>query len=463
MLNVNVRIVDSTTKQPTPVRLRISDEKGETYAPLGRLAMIPVGIGEDIGGSVKLNHEVFAYIDGVCEVSLPGGVSLRFQISKGPSWGTIDQTITLGSGQMTVRFEVHPAFESQQAKQIDFRAHLIDPVAANLEAAAEGLDVVQVLAKVHPILGNDGETYPTMPQLLNYSGQTPASARYGSEVYVNTLNTHPVLGQLALINTHRPIYPLAFGGADGTDDWSLCDWADQAHRKKGLVVWCNPFEESLKNGGEALVALILKKIDAIELSAQPRKVPFLPILYRLWNCGLFVPLVGSSAKVSNKTALGAMRTVVLGSEWVEAVREGLTYITNGPELTWKVQGEQIEASARSMTAFEQLELIADGKIIEKVEPEKLEDRSVASMIATIPEETRWVALRCTSRDGKVFAHSSTFSTSISSRDAHPVKYLLNCLLQTEDWINNEAHFASEKRKQQHLDRIEQARVQLTAN
>ena len=463
MLNVNVRIADATTKQPTPVRLRISDASGKYYPPLGRLEFIPTGIGEDVGGSVKLNHEVFAYIEGLCEVPLPAGVPLRFQVSKGPDWWAIDTTITLGAGQMSVRLELSKIFyDREPGTDIDFRAHLMDPVAANLEAAAEGLSLVHVLAKVLPILGNDGETYPTIPQLHNYSGQTPACARQGCEVYVNTLNTHPVLGQLALIHTHRPIYPLAFGGADGTDDWSLCDWADQAHRKNGLVVWCNPFEESLKNGGEALVALILGKIDAIELSAQPRKVPFLPMLYRLWNAGLIVPLVGSSGKTSNKTALGAMRTVVLGNNWIKNVRDGSIYITNGPELTWKVKGRQIEASARSISEFEQLELIVDGKAVEKHEPVKLEDRSVASMVATFPAEFRWAALRCTSRDGKAFAHSSTVYSSPGTPDPKAVAGLLKCQQLTEEWIQTEAHFASEKRKQQHLDRIEQARAILTS-
>jgi hypothetical protein len=476
MLNVNVRIADANTKQPTPVRLRICDESGKYFPPLGRLEFIPTGLGEDVGGSVKIDHEVWAYSDGVCEVPLPAGVPLRFQVSKGPSWHTIDTTITLGAGQMSVRLEIQRFSEGGHA--IDFRAHLIDPVSANLEAAAEGLGVVHVLAKVRPVLGNDGETYPTMPQLLNYSGQTPASARHGCEVYVNTLNTHPVLGQLALIHTHRPIYPLAFGGADGSDDWSLCDWADQAHRKNGLVVWCNPFEETLKNGGEALVALILGKVDAIELSAQPRKVPFLPMLYRLWSAGLHVPLVGSSAKQSNKTVLGAMRTVVEGKDWIESVRTGATYITNEPMLTWLISKNHVDAVLRSPMELDlQLELIVDGqvaksvKIVERVAREggasfsfwSDSDAPYVELTTEIPADARWAALRCTSRDGKAFAHTSIISKNDSPRDPKAVAGLLNYLQQTEDWINNETHFANPKRKQQHLDRIAQAREKLSEN
>jgi hypothetical protein len=460
MLNVNVRITDPNTKLPTPVRLRINDANGKYYPPLGRLEYIPTGTGEDVGGSVKIDHEVWASIDGVCEVPLPAGVPLRFQVSKGPAWHGIDTTITLGAGQMSVRLDLKK-FDIDSGFDIDFRAHLIDPAAASLEGAAEGLSMVHVLAKVHPILGSDGETYPTRPQLLNYSGQTQASDQHGCKVFVNTLNTHPVLGQLTLIHTHRPIHPLAFGGADGTDDWSLCDWADQAHRKGGLVVWCNPFEETLRNGGEALVALILGKIDAIELSAQPRKVPFLPMLYRLWNAGLFVPLVGSSGKQSNKTPLGALRTVTLGNDWIHSLQNMMNTITNGPKIDWEYDDDdRLLATARSTSAFEQFEVIVDGLVHQSTRGIPEDRVTTASIVSVIPKGFRWVALRCTSVDGKVFAHTCTFSTSSVASDLAAVASLANHLDKTEDWIQTEGRFANEKRRTQHLERIAQARAKL---
>src|SRR5207247_343650 len=66
----------------------------------------------------------------------------------------------------------------------------------------------------------------------------------GTLVVVNTLNTHPVLGQLALLNTHRIVFPLRFGGSAGLDDWTLADWCDQCHRKGGLVTWAAPARRS---------------------------------------------------------------------------------------------------------------------------------------------------------------------------------------------------------------------------
>jgi len=53
---------------------------------------------------------------------------------------------------------------------------------------------------------------------------------------------------------------------------------------------------------------LLGKIDAIEVTGDPRKVPLLPWVYRLWDAGFLVPLVGASGKDSNRGVLGSTRT-----------------------------------------------------------------------------------------------------------------------------------------------------------
>src|SRR4029079_9144236 len=138
------------------------------------------------------------------------------------------------------------------------------------------LDVVNLLACVQPLPSLDGTAYPTAPNLTAFSGQAAALEAHGRLVAVNTLNAHPVLGKVGLLYSHRPVFPLTFGGEEA-DDWSICDWCDQCHRKKGLAVWSEAFESAAGLlGGEGLVAAILGKIDAIEISARPRKLPLLP-------------------------------------------------------------------------------------------------------------------------------------------------------------------------------------------
>ncbi|AMV23663.1 hypothetical protein VT84_04575 [Gemmata sp. SH-PL17] len=310
MLNVHLRITDATTHRPVPVRVRITGPDGTPYAPLGRPAEFASGRSEDVGGHLKLGRERWFYIDGACEVPLPAGVPLRVQAAKGPEWTPLDATTTLGPGQISLRFTIERWVDTRAEGWVTFdaRSHFLSPHAALLEAQAEDLTSANVLATPLPVLALDANTYSTTPNLLAFSGQVPALERDGHAVVVNTFNTHPVLGKVSLLNSHRPVFPLTFGGED-SDDWGICDWCDQCHRKRGLVVWVDAFEPAGGiTGGEALVAAILGKIDAIEVCAKPRKSPLMPWVYRLWDAGVMVPLVGASGKDSNTVPLGAMRT-----------------------------------------------------------------------------------------------------------------------------------------------------------
>ena len=475
MLNVHLRFTDAASKNPLPVRLRITGPTGGTFVPLGRLPIFPCGRGEELGGHIRLGGENFTYIDGGCEVPLPAGVSLRIRASHGPEYEFLDREVTLKPGQMALRFEIARRTDSTWDNWLrsDSRAHFLSPHAAALEGAAEGLDVVQVLARSSSVLARDGNTYPVFRNLAEFSGQQPALTAHGCEVVVNTLNTHSSLGSLALLNCHRIVHPLAFGGADGPDDWSLCDWADQCHRKNGLVVWVDAFRpEAGLMGGEALVALILGKIDAVEFDSGPRTQPFLPWLYRLWNAGFPVPLVGGSGKDSNRTALGAMRTYAYSSPdkpgWIEAVRAGQTFITNGPLLKLSVEGETATATVESTLPFEKLELIGNGRVL-AIAAVDAGDRFTAKLVTPLPSGLAWIAARCVGGTpsrlypgGPVFAHTSPMARSADAPTERPaaLRALSECVVGTRAWIEAEGNFGSPKPKGHLLDNCDRARAAL---
>ena len=351
MLTVHLRVNDEATGKPTPVRLRISDASGRFYPPLGRFAEFPTGRNEAVGGHLMLNGEAWCYIDGTCEVPLPAGVPLRLQATKGPEFTPLDETFTLGPGQMALRFSIKRSSDlgSKGWYSGDSRCHFLTPHDAMLEAAAEDLDVVNLLAVEEPFGG-----FRTAQNLTAFSGQSAALEARGHMIAVNTLNVHAALGKVGLLYSHRPVFPLGarpsrpLGSAESPDeqsgrdgrapreDWSLCDWCDQCHRKGGLTVWVDAFQESDEPfGGEALVAAILGKIDAIEITAF--SPPVMEWIDRLWNAGFPIPLIGGSGKDSNTTALGATRTYAQLREgesfsykaWIEAVRTGRSYVTDG--------------------------------------------------------------------------------------------------------------------------------------
>ena len=477
MLTVHLRVSDAATGHATPVRLRIEGPAGETLPPLGRLADFAPGPDEDVGGHLLHDKQAWCFIDGTCEVRLPAGVPVRVRATKGPEFVPLDETVTLGPGQMSLRFSVsrwsdlradgwHPG---------DARCHSLSPHSALLEAEAEDLSVVQLLAREGRYASLDGHAYPSVTNIGAFSGQGSALASPAAVVAVNTLNRHPVLGTVGLLHCHRPVFPLAFGGPDHTDDWSVCDWCDQCHRKNGLVTSVDPFGPA---GGEALVALLLGKVDAVEADDRPRATPLLPWYYRLLDLGVRVPLVGASGKDSNSTPLGRVRTyarlpagepVTLGG-WVEAVRAGRCFATAGPLVTVAVEGRgpgetvpagpvAVTATADSLTRFDRLEVVADGEVLAAAEPTVSNTRWAARVeLSAGRPHAGWLAARTVGRNGG-FAHTAPVwvaADGVSPNRAAAVPAVRRAVEAARDWVTDVGRFADPASRDRLLARCQEA-------
>jgi hypothetical protein len=501
MLTVHLRVNEATTGRPTPARLRITGPGGEYYAPLGRLTEFATGRGEEVGGNLLLGAERWCVIDGTCEIRLPAGVPLTVDVQKGPEYTPLRREVTLGPGQMAVRLALErwADLRSEGWFPGDTRCHFLPPHAAALEGAAEDLSVVNLLAAaVHVASINDGQTYPAVPNLLAFSGQRPALERDGCVVFVNTHNTHPALGQLGLLHTHRVVYPLSFGGVDESDDWTLADWCDQCHRKRGLAVWTNYFPSVARGTeGEALADLVLGRVDAVELSFADRKQrPRVADVYRLWSAGLTVPLVGGSGKDSNRVPLGAVRTYAqLGwgepfsyAGWVESVRAGRTFVTNGPLLRFSVNDRppgsaidhdpaagplRLRAQATCRWPFDRLDLLADGREVATA-PASGDGVTFSAALETEwqPTAPTWLAARCHGRNPSpldrqtpTLAHTSPVSVRVAGRSPGSpaaIDPLLASLERTRAWAETTAHFAEPKSRDRLLAVLNEAREALLA-
>ena len=218
-----------------------------------------------------------------------------------------------------------------------------------LEGQAEDLAFVNLLA--HEERQGEQVSYPN---LLAFSGQTPALERDGTAVVVNTLNDHPMLGTLGLLNCHRIVYPLSSGGPEG-DHWSLDNWSGQCHRKGGLVVWCPSFAGTGQM--EASANIIAGNIDALEWAHG-----YLAEWDFFLNAARRLPLAGGSGKVSNLEILGSPRTYArlrAGEEagyknWIEAIRRGQTFATCGPLLSFSVNQQDVGSTVTLRSADKKL-------------------------------------------------------------------------------------------------------------
>jgi hypothetical protein len=406
---VHVRINDAATGQPTACRVRFSDGEGTYYAPLGRMPYFETF--EDVGGNVSLNGVCYAYIDGACEIRLPAG-PIHIAVHKGPEYLPIHKRIELAAGQLTVRLAIQRWINlRERGWYASTSATGLTPHGAMLEGAAEDVAVVNLLADVRPRTHHDHKQIQSIsPNLLAFSGQAPALERSGCLVVVNTENSHPKLGQVSLLNCHRPVYPLFFDTSDGYEDWTLADLCDQCHRKGGLATASGAMMEQK----EILADIILGKLDALE-----PPFPDDPInegWYDLLNIGLHVPLLTGVSKRHGHQQLANQRAYArlpdgdnfTYKNWVEAVRAGRTFVTTGPFLFLKANGHDpgaivnipssepsvnISVEARSLTPFETLEVVLNGAAVASAQPSG--DPATASMQMTIQApQGGWLLARC---------------------------------------------------------------------
>jgi hypothetical protein len=496
------------------VRLRFTDAVGNYLAPLGRLTDFSTRPFEDVGGNLHLGGRNYAYIDGTCEIRLPAGPVL-VEIHKGPEYRPVRQEVTPGIGKMALRLQVERWIDLRREGWYagDIRAYALSPHAALLEAAAEDLAVGNLLASEFRLITTEvslpgvqievkavgfeippeslgPQRYRVIPNILAFSGQQPALQVPGHLVVVNTQNSHPVLGSLALLNCHRPVYPLTFGGPDGWDDWTLADWCDQCHRKGGLVVWTRELWRSgsgFSHYGEPLADLVLGKVDAIECGAHGWKEAH---WHELLNGGLRLPVVGGSAKHSNLEALGKWRTyacLLPGEEftyrnWIEAIRAGRTFITNGPLLTLTADGKEpgatvavsaaaptvrVRTEARSAEPFAQVQILANGAVV--AESDAVEATQAASVEADVALPAGgWVAARCWGHRSAAgvapYAHTSPVYVRVTGRppwaDPAALSVLLNDLEGMRTWVQQEARCETDKQRQDLLDIFTSARQEL---
>jgi hypothetical protein len=494
---------DAATGQPTPVRIRFTDAEGTYYAPFGRLTRFATDtagdMAGDVGGSVLLHGQAYAYIDGACEIALPPGL-ITVAISKGPEFRPVYEELTLPPGKLALRFSIERWVDLRAEGWYsgDTRCHILSPHAALLEGAAEDVAVVNLLALEYVLHGPQRMNYPAFPNLLAFSGQSPALERPGHMVVVNTMNQHPSLGLLLLLNCHRIVYPLTAGKPGHFQDWTLADWCDQCHRKGGLVIGEFDFVHPLvRRHGEVLADLIGGRVDALqpggfdhpEVDYDPGEEAPLEDWYRLLDCGFRIPLVAGSGKECNREeALGDPRTYAfLGpgqsltyKNWIEAVRAGRTFVTNGPLVTLSVNDQppgttldlpaeagmvRVRAEARSLSSLDGLEIVANRRVVAAAKGSQAPAHAAVEAEVRLPEGG-WILARCWGPYDDAIeqwhaAQTSPVYVQVDGRrppaDAAAVAVFMESLQKMLRWVEQEGRFENEQQRQRLARIFESAR------
>jgi hypothetical protein len=402
--SVQCRIVERGSGRPCAARVSFRTAAGRYIAPYGHPEEINTGWMQNIGPDVKIGGANYAYVDGACQIELPPG-DVFVELSKGFEYAPSRQKIMIAPGQTSLQLELERVLHRDREGWVtaDTHVHIGSPELLVLEGAAEGLNLVNLLAAQW---GRHFTNFADRPGL--YPGSTPETS-----VWVGSENRNHFLGHIGLLGLRERVLPfsdagppVAYFGSPLTT--SLADWADACREQGGVTVGVHfPIPN-----GETVADVVLGKLDAAEIRYD-RGFASLGVTeyYRYLNCGFRLAAVGGTDKMFPTRAVGAVRTYARLEPgepfsfpaWAKAVRAGRTFVSSGPLLFLTVEGREpgsvielrsrarveVQASAESVFPPGEIEIVHNGRVVASGE-------SPVRAQVEVPGPG-WIAARCSSK------------------------------------------------------------------
>ncbi len=458
---VTLRVVEKGSSKPVAVKLHVHGEAGEYLAAADR-NRIPNSFWYEDWSVDYVNpgsHDC-TYIPGETTIYLPIG-KVYVEISKGFEIVPVRRVVQVDQATTELSFTLDRVLDWRRRGWVsaDTHVHFLSPPSAHLEGAAEGVNVVNLLASQW------GEL---MTNVGDFDGKTTFGSREAGGdgeylVRVGTENRQRVLGHISLLGYDgRIISPMTSGGPDESAlgdpvDALLTEWARQCHKQGGLVV----LPHFPRPRAEHAASIITGDIDAVEMTSWENLYggisPYsLSDWYRYLNNGHFVAAVGGTDKMAASTAVGTVRTYarIPGDKpftyeaWKDSVRAGNTFVTYGPLMEFAVDGKpagsrismspsggtvDVEWEAASVTVpMSRVELVVNGTIRESRRVDPREDRGHWSVKV---DKSAWLALLVRGHyPGKpeiVAAHSSPVMLEVKGSPFFAAADALTILEQIE--------------------------------
>jgi hypothetical protein len=438
---LDVEVVDAATGEPIPARVRFEAADGRYLPPLGHRDEVNPGLNEDSGADLVLGDATYAYTPGRFPILLPVG-DVQVEVVRGFEHRPLRRSIDVAALQGPLVLPVERA--SRQADPgwvaVDCHVHFISPTSALLQARAEGVAIVNLLATQW---GDHHTSSSDLPVAVVADDAGEHLVVMGSE------NRQNVLGHIGLLGAHDAVLPMASAGPPESRlgdplEILLGDWADAAHARDGLAIAVHfplPYAEIAAD-------IVAGRIDAVEFQALTPNVdgPSVREWYRFLNCGYRLPVVGGTDKMSAEIPLGGIRTyarldpdVPLSFEaWAAAVRAGRTFVSSGTFIELEVEGcepgdvvalgrgggsVEVRATAWAAQSFiDGIELVHDGRVVAATTVGGADRASLAERVEV--SKSGWIAARATSQatiqsgfSTAMGAHSSPVYLEVPDRPA----------------------------------------------
>jgi hypothetical protein len=488
------RIVDAETGKPTPARIHFRSVEGRYLPPYGHRAEVNTDWFQDYGADLKVGSTQYAYVNGDFRIEVPIGPVL-VEVRKGFEYIPVRAQIEIDPGQTELKIPLKRLADRRSEGWVtaDTHVHFLSPDTALLEAKAEDVNIVNLLA------AQWGDLYTNVGDIR---GELAGSSDADTLVWVGTENRQHFLGHISLLGVHgEPVIPFSTSGpgegyiGDGTAN-PLAEWADEARGKEGLVIAPHfPMPHS-----EIIADVILGKIDAVEIAywwSQTLDDFRVQDWYRLLSCGYRVPVVGGTDKMSAGVPLGGTRTYAhIGDRaldfdaWAQAVRAGRTYMTSGPLLEFEVDGRMagseiklpvkggsvhVKAVSVSSVPLRSLEVVVNGRVVTGTTANGDDQTMLTLEEDVVIEASSWIAARCnTGRMAPaepaelatlIAAHSSPVYVSCGGSlprvEPETGRYFLTTMQGGIEWLDTlatiESHAAQERIRHVFIDAMDELR------
>jgi len=470
---VHGKIIDSSTGNPTAARVHFRSPDGRYFPPYGHTHEVNDNWFEDYGADLLLGDTPYAYIDGTFQGELPVG-DVYVEVSKGFEFEPIRQKINIKPGQreLDIKLDRNSNLRKSGWVTADTHTHFLTPETAHLEAAAEDINVINLLA------AQWGDLYTNVGDL---TGEVSGSSSEETIVWVGSENRQHFMGHISLMGaTGSPIFPMSTSGP--TEGYigdptvrAMSEWADEAHEKGGLAIVPHfPFPHS-----EVIAEVVLGKVDGLEI--RDFHVPSMDTFavhewYRLMSCGYRVPAVGGTDKMSAGMPVGGVRTYAFIGDnelshesWSDAVRAGRTYTTSGPLMDFTVEGLRpgdelklpesggsvhVTATATCAMPINKLEIVFNGKVIAQASSDEGSKLLAIDEALDLPG-SGWIAARAVSTHVawhvwpvNFAAHTSAVYVKAGQTEAFDAalgQYLITTMEGGVEWLDNLATRADAER------------------
>jgi TolB protein len=410
----------------TPARVSVTDAAGRFYAPTHAWAHSAV-----FDRNEQPFESRYFHTGGDDSIEVPLG-AIRVDVMKGFERRPDRRTVEVTSGktvQVDVALAADPWLDGADRHWISADVHVHmnyggnyrnTPAHLAMQAEAEGLGIVEDL------IVNKEQRFPD----IAYSGgmQDPASTADALIVHGQEFHTS-YWGHLGLLNLRDHVLLPGYAGYPNTAAASLypmnADVADLAHAQGALVGYVHPFEEAPlpltrpahTDADELPVDVALGKVDYMEIVGFSDHQATAGVWYRLLNLGFHLPAAGGTDAMADYASLrgpvGMNRVyasvpdgALSSSAWLDALRQGRSFATNGPLLDFSAADIPVggtiqlphagrvsfKARLRSIVPLDHAQIVCNGKVMREVPLTRA--RNAADMTGSLTlESSGWCVLR----------------------------------------------------------------------